>query len=225
MMFLLRRRAEALTERMDEAGCDPAKLARTYAQFEAVNALVSSWGGVYRSRIRPELQAGARTVLDIGCGGGDVLRRLAAMARKDGFSVDFLGVDPDFRAIDFARTQKNPANVRFEAVDARELTGKYDIVVSNHVAHHLTPAEIPDFCAASERLAARLALHCDLRRSGVAYALFPLIGGWFSRSFILEDGLRSIRRAYLPEELSALVPNGWQVRSSHPFRLQLAWRA
>src|SRR5699024_7840642 len=43
------------------------------------------------------------TVLDIGCGGGDVACALARWARRDGVDLRVTGIDPDPRAHDWAR--------------------------------------------------------------------------------------------------------------------------
>src|SRR5699024_9290522 len=89
-----------LTELMDDPDCDPVRLRRTLRRFRIVNRVVSGWGGVYRRHVRPALAAaeGRTRILDIGCGGGDVLRRLVRRARRDGFAVDGVGIDPDARA-------------------------------------------------------------------------------------------------------------------------------
>lgn len=224
MTRYLNTRAEALTERMDEPGCDPQKLTRTYAQFASINALLSGWTRLYHRELRPALQEGARTVLDIGCGGGDVLRHLARLARHDSLPATFLGVDPDPRAIAFAHEQENQSNVRFEQTDAYSLSTRFDLVLSNHVLHHLADEDILTLCTACERLAMVRVVHNDLCRDDRALALFPLIGGWFQGSYILEDGLRSIRRAFTATELQALTPAGWTVKTSAPFRLQLQWK-
>jgi 2-polyprenyl-3-methyl-5-hydroxy-6-metoxy-1,4-benzoquinol methylase len=212
-----------LVERMDEADCDPEKLQRTYAQFTQINRLLSEWGSLYKKHLRPALQAGASTILDIGCGGGDVIRLLAHYAHRDGFSPTFLGIDPDPRAIAFAQAQSNISNTCFAQVDLAQITEKYDILLSNHVLHHLKDAEIAPFCLACQRVATRQIVHNDICRDDLALALFPLVGGWFRGSYILEDGRRSIRRAFVPRELEAIIPAGWHVEKSSPFRLQLLW--
>ena len=225
MTLYLRERALSLTERMDDPHCDPEKLARTYAQFARINALLSGWTGIYRRELRPALQSGARTVLDIGCGGGDVLRHLAKLTQRDGLSAEFRGIDPDPRAIAFAQAQHNPANLHFEQADLYTLASGADILLSNHVLHHLTPHEIQTLCTTCERLAGKKVIHNDLRRDDRALVLFPFVGSWFHSSFIFEDGMRSIRRAFTEKELEKFVPPGWQVTPSAPFRLQLQWRA
>ena len=225
MTLFLPHRETELAERMDDPDCDAEALAQTYAQFARVNSLLSGWTGIYKRALRPALRSGARTVLDVGCGGGDVLRRLASLAERDGLEAAFLGIDPDARAIDFARSQPAVPNVTFECADVYSFSRRCDLLLSNHVLHHLADAEIPAFCRASERLASVGAVHADIRRSGLALGLFPFVGGWFRGSFILEDGLRSVRRAFTVEELSELSPPGWKVRSPSPFRLELTWNA
>ncbi|MBC8142419.1 MAG: methyltransferase domain-containing protein [Armatimonadetes bacterium] len=216
---------------MDEAGCDPALLANTYRDFDRVNALVSGWRGIYTRYLRPVLrEAGAEaTVLDIGCGAGDVCRRLAAWAKADGFSPCFVGADPDERAIEYAKGQANPPGTRFYCGTAEQLADKgetFTIVLSNHVLHHLTDSEVTWLCETSTRFAPRLVLHADIHRHPVAYATFPVIGGLFPGTYILPDGLLSIRRSFTPDELRRIAPrndNRWRVETAFPFRLRLVW--
>jgi 2-polyprenyl-3-methyl-5-hydroxy-6-metoxy-1,4-benzoquinol methylase len=148
---------------------------------------------------------------------------LAGWAARDGFAVQFTGIDPDERAIAFAHRQTNAENITFYPLHTDDLTERFDVVLSNHVLHHLTAAEIPSFCACCERLAIRRVVHNDIHRHDLAYALFPLTGLLFHRSFIVEDGLRSIRRSFTAEELRAMIPPGWQVTTAFPFRLRLEW--
>lgn len=226
------RRAETATEEMDRQDCDPVLLWRTYQQFPLVNAVVSGWRGVYRELIRPVLAtAGASTILDIGCGGGDITRALARRAGADGFDVKVTGIDPDPRAYRFATRHsagRDDARVSFEAANSSDLVAagrRFDVVVSNHVLHHLSPHELELLLADTEQLTRGVALHADLRRSRAASLLFgaatlPLAG----TSFIRRDGLTSIRRSYLPEELQSVVPGRWQVQPRRPFRNLLIHR-
>lgn len=218
------RRASYLTEAMDAPDCNPARLTRTYRQFSLLNRVLSGWGLLYRRIIRPELAAGARTILDIGCGGGDVLRLLAYWASHDGFAIDCQGIDPDARAIAFATAQNNPLCLRFQQAHSAELKASFDLVISNHVLHHLSNSEVTEFCKESQRLARRLCLHNDIYRSALAYTLFPLTGLILQHSFIVPDGLISIRRSFTDPELQAVLPDNWQVTTHGAFRLQALWK-
>lgn len=216
-------------EIMDAPDCDPVRLANTYRHFGTINAAISGWRGLYRSHLRPALaDAGAEaTLLDIGCGGGDVLRQIAGWAARDGLRVRCTGIDPDVRAIDYAESIAGPPNLRYCNTTATELADageRYDVVLSNHVLHHLSDHAVTWLCRDSMRLARRLALHADIHRHPIAYTTFPLVAAWFRDSFILEDGLLSIRRAFTPDELRRVAPADWQVGMAFPFRVLLSWK-
>lgn len=222
-MNLAVRDADVL-ELMDDPDCDPRRLAATLRRFDTVNRLWSGWGGVYRSHLRPYLVALGRParVLDLGSGGGDLLVRLAGLARADGLDVEWVGADPDPRALTVAEERTTPG-VTFRCADAAALRaegGRFDVVVSNHVMHHLTAEELRDFASDTLALSEGMVLHSDIRRSRLAYGLYavgvtPLAPGTFLRT----DGLRSIRRSYHAEELASLLGPPWRVEAASPFRV------
>lgn len=221
----LKNRAVGLRERMDDPDCDPDRLRRTFERFYLVNGLVSGWNGTYRSKIRPAISGatGAVRILDIGCGSGDVLRRIVRLARRDGFDVTGLGIDPDPFAIAVADGAKRVPGVTFRRARSDELLAageSFDVVLSNHLLHHLGETELASVIADSRELAARVCVHSDIERSWFAYAGFALIGVPFARgSFIRVDGLRSIRRSYRRDELAAVLPPGWSAVRRRPSRL------
>ncbi|MDO9397717.1 MAG: class I SAM-dependent methyltransferase [Herbiconiux sp.] len=226
----LRKRAVDLPERMDDPDCDPVLLARTYEQFTAVNRLLSGWRGTYRRRIRPLLSADTpSTLLDIGCGGGDIARAIAGWAAADGLQLAVTGIDPDVRAIAAAGRAPNPHGVTFLRADSSELVDRalrFDIVISNHVLHHLGAEQFTDLLIDCELLCRGLSIHSDLRRSRFAYLEFWLATlVLFRGSFVREDGLISIRRSYTTAELRVAARRDWVVESQAPFRNLLSYAA
>ncbi|WP_194396911.1 methyltransferase domain-containing protein [Microbacterium atlanticum] len=221
-------RDERLAELMDDPACDPERLRATLRRFETVNRLVSGWGTVYRSLLRPHLTALERParVLDIGSGGGDLVARLAAAARRDGLDVSWVGIDPDERAHEVAEAREPIPGATFRCADAATLVAEgdtFDAVVSNHVLHHLGPG-LPAFAAESRALSRGVVLHSDIARSRIAYGLYAVgITPFQAGTFLRTDGLRSIRRSYTPGELATLLdetePGAWTVRMPVPFRL------
>ena len=224
----MRRRAADAVELMDAPDCDPVKLDRTYGQFALVNRLFSGWRLLYVQELRPLLSASTvTTVLDIGSGGGDLARLLARWSQRDNLKLEVTGIDPDSRAHHFASGRPHTSNVRFLQARSGELVREgrvFDVVISNHVIHHLQPPEVAQFIADSQALARRMCLHNDLRRSMAAYGLFSLAALLFRRSFIRSDGLVSIQRSYTPAELTAAAPPGWRVRTHRPFHQVLVHR-
>lgn len=225
-------RDESSIEEMDRPDCDPLLLRRTYAQFPLVNALVSGWGPLYRDFIGPALPTDRPArILDIGCGGGDITAGLARRARRDGFDIQVTGIDPDERAHRYASTsragRRTPGVVFRKASSAALVAGgeSFDVVVSNHLLHHLGEAELDGLLADTEALTRGVAIHSDILRSRAALLAFGAATLPLARSsFIRRDGLTSIRRSYVPEELKALVPPRWKVVRRRPYRNLLVFR-
>lgn len=213
----LSRRDTTVRELMDDPDCDPVRLRRTLERFSLVNRLVSGWDVAYRRHVRPALPSSpARVrVLDIGCGGGDVLRRVARLVRSDGHRVEATGIDPDPRSIAVARAAGEGDGLRYRLAHSADLVSedaRFDVVISNHLLHHLDDAQRDAIFADSTRLARRVVVHSDIERGGLAYAAYavgitPLAPGTFLRT----DGLRSIQRSYTRDELARVVPSDWSV--------------
>lgn len=235
-------------EQMDRPDCDLDALHRTYRGFGVVNPVVAGWQLTYRALIRPLLVAHAGssgrgithgnrhgstrpvTVLDIGSGGGDVARALLRRATADGFTVHVTALEPDARAHAWvAGRQRVPGleNRRGTSGDLVREGRRFDVVLSNHLLHHLDPGGLEAVLADSEALAMRRAIHSDIRRSPVAYALFSAGAGLgtplYPGSFIRADGLASIRRSYTPDELATVLRPGWRVRAQAPWRNLAVW--
>lgn len=228
-------RASDARELMDDSLADTRKLERTYAQFALVNTAVSRWRRVYVSDIRPRARETSIRILDVGAGGADLSRAVARWLRRDGLSARVIALDTDERAMAWAAAHAGGEAVEYRSALLSDLVSageSYDVVLSNHVLHHLAAAELPTFLSDSQSLARTggLVAHHDIERSALAYRLFAM-GTWpflttlLADSFIRDDGLTSIRRSYTAAELADRVPGEWTVNRRLPARLELRWQA
>ena len=218
LTLLLNKRDDSLVERMSDLECDLQQLNNTYRNFLLINRLIAGWRRVYERNILP---LRPRTLLDIGCGGGDVALTLATWSKQDGLDLDITAIDPDPRALAFAKSRPQLENVTFQRAFSSDLVkdGKqFDIVVSNHLLHHLTKPELENLCKDSETLATHKVIHNDICRSDLAYLGFSLTAPFFRNSFITYDGLISIRRSFTRHELRQVIPKKWRVEALFPYR-------
>ena len=161
--------------------------------------------------------------------GGDIPRKLAAWARRDGINLSITAVDPDERATSYAQSRPHPANVTFRCAsttDLLQIGETFDLAISNHLLHHLSPEEVKKICCETAQLSQGLVIHKDIERADLGYVGFAaLTAPFFRNSFITQDGLTSIRRSYTREELHHVAQDiemqGWRVERSVPFHLLL----
>jgi len=217
-------RAEHLRESMTDPSCSREKLFRTYREFALTNRFLAGWRRCYVSLIRPHLRTGEEsTLLDIGFGGGDIPRTLAAWARHDGFQLEITGIEQDARALEYVSTLPKRDGVTFREASLDDVLREkrmFDFVTSNHVLHELTNREVGVFRDQVEALTRRWSIMSDIARSFPGYLLFaatvPLV---MRHSFTAPDGLISIRRSFTRDELQSALGPRWRVRSAAWFRL------
>lgn len=167
------------------------------------------------------------SLLDIGFGGGDLPLKLAHWAKRDGITLNITAIDTDQRAFDFVQSQYGDEPVTWKCISSTELVSQnqhFDFVISNHLLHHLSNEQIIAFLEESKQLATRKILFGDIERSDLGFILFNIFARMiFRNSFIVEDGLISIKRSFTFTELQDLLPAGWTVKRMFPFRLILTY--
>jgi len=192
-------------ELMDLPDSDPRRLERTLAQIAWINRFLSGARRLLERTILEDIRRrpGPCTLLDVGCGGADLALWLAR--REPSLSVTCLDHDP--RAAAYARRRCSAADrieVRLGSASELDRLGSFDYVFANHFLHHQEDEHLAPTVTAMLAHARRLLVITDLLRSRASYFWFSLFAGVFlHRSFAFYDGRLSIRRGFLPEELSA----------------------
>lgn len=144
-------------------------------------------------------------IVDVGCGGGDMLRRIEGWAARKRIAVRLTGIDLNPDAVRAAR-EFTPAISRIqwiagEAFSFDAVADPVDVVISSLFAHHLTDEEIVRFLEWMERVSRRGWFINDLCRSRTSYRacqLLLLMARW--HRFLRHDGPVSFRRALVPAE-------------------------
>ncbi|RVT72742.1 methyltransferase domain-containing protein [Flavobacterium sufflavum] len=146
------------------------------------------------------------TIVDVGCGNGDMLRTLADYGFKNNFKLKLIGIDANSFTINHAvNLSKKYSNIsyRCENIFNEAFTElKYDIILSTLVLHHFKEDEIIEILTVFYTNARLGIVINDLQRSLIAYRLFQLICFVFQLSEMTKkDGLISILRGFKKEDL------------------------
>ena len=144
-------------------------------------------------------------IVDVGCGGGDMLRRIENWAARKRMAVNLTGVDLNPHAIraarEFTRAESRIEWITGEAHSLNPDSGPIDVVISALFTHHLIDEEIVRFIGWMERAARRGWFINDLYRSQTPYTWFKVLAAamrW--HRFVRHDGPVSFQRAFLPDE-------------------------
>ena len=214
-------------EQMDDPALDPA-------DFELVLrdlALVNRWTLAARPTLafleRSLTGRSSFRLLDVGYGQGDMLRAIRRWAEARGLAAELVGVDVDPRSAGAALAATPEAMaIEFLTGDYRDVPGRFDLVVSSLVAHHMSERELRSFVRFMERSARLGWLVNDLHRRRLPLVAFPLLARALGvHRIVREDGTLSIARSFRREDWrrilrhSGLREGQARLKRYFPFRL------
>lgn len=220
------------TELMDTESVGVEDYGACLKDLATVNALTLTHGPILKwlDHATRGLGPGQRvTVLDVGYGYGDLLRRIHAWSLRRGRALDLIGVDLNPMSEPIARAATPPdvpieyrtGNV-FDFAPERPI----DFVISSQTTHHMSDQELAVFVRWMERVAARGWFIADLHRHAIPFYGFSLLSRlarW--HRFVQHDGPVSIARSFRREDwerillTAGLEPGEAEIRWHFPFRL------
>jgi 2-polyprenyl-3-methyl-5-hydroxy-6-metoxy-1,4-benzoquinol methylase len=146
------------------------------------------------------------TIVDIGCGNGDMLRVLSNYGKENNYSFNLIGIDANAFTVNHAKKlSESYSNITFKCDDIFEYDFsqlKCDILLCTLTLHHFKNEEIESLLTTFYANSKLGIVINDLHRSWLAYRLFQIICFLFQlNSMSREDGLTSILRGFKKEEL------------------------
>jgi ubiquinone/menaquinone biosynthesis C-methylase UbiE len=191
-------------EILDSAHCPPSERETSLRDLCRINRW---FGGVATTRsmmARVAASTGQKhfSLLDVAAGYGEVPRAAAAQLARKGIILDITDVDR-LRS----NLRRGHGAVVADALALPFRPESFDLVSCSLFAHHLDPSELTRFVDEALRVARTAVLINDLIRHplhlALVYAGFPLMRSYVSRV----DGVASVRRAYVPEEIRDVLSN------------------
>jgi 2-polyprenyl-3-methyl-5-hydroxy-6-metoxy-1,4-benzoquinol methylase len=146
------------------------------------------------------------TIVDVGCGNGDMLRSLADYGLKNNLDFQLIGIDANKFTVNHAQQlSRNYPNISYQCEDIFDENFaklKYDIVLCTLTLHHFKDNEIIQLLNVFNANSNIGIVINDLQRSAIAYRLFQALCFVFRlNDMSREDGLISILRGFKKVEL------------------------
>ena len=148
------------------------------------------------------------TIVDVGCGNGDMLRTIADYGKKNNLNFNLIGIDANAFTIQHAKQlSSNYENISYQCLDIFDKVFsemKYDIVLCTLTLHHFKNNQIDYLLQLFSKQASLGIVINDLHRNVIAYRLFQLLCFVFQlNKMSREDGLISILRGFKKKELES----------------------
>ena len=225
-------------ELMDDLDCAGEVVDQTLRELEVINRLLGgnhvTTDGLKKLIAKLDQKPSRLKIVDLGCGGGDMLMRIARWGRKHQISLDLVGIDanPNIVAyakrhtVDYPEISYQACNVFGPEFDKMD----YDVMVSTLFTHHFTDEELKTlFKRCANKANVGIVIN-DIHRHWFAYYAIKWLTALFSRSdMVKNDAAVSVLRSFRSKELKKLIAdvnyNGFSLQWKWAFRWQLiTWK-
>jgi len=224
---MLRTRSTA-PEIMDDAGQTEAAFRTALRNLAWLTRVTFGYAPTLRYLDRVVAQTGARSlsILDVGAGGGDMLRRIAAWGERRGITLALTGCDLSPWAESHARAEGTPAEWITGDVFAVLAERRFDVILCSLFTHHLPEPVLVRFLRLVEDRAERGWFISDLHRHWVSWAgLWLLVRVTLMDPMVRHDSTVSVARGFTAADWdAALAAAGLTAerRWHFPFRWSVA---
>lgn len=231
------RRRNRQPEWMDQPDLDAGMHAHALRSLSRINQISRTSLMVWRPILQLARELRSRQplrVLDLACGGGDVVIGLSRQARRARVPLTVDGCDISPVALAYANERARRAGIEdasFFEQDALSgsLPDSYDVVTCSLFLHHLDEPQAENVLRSMSSAAREMVVVSDLRRNRLAYLLAWLGCRLLTRSPIVhKDGPLSVAAAFTLEEARSLATRAGLTSATiapcFPQRFLLVWR-
>ncbi|HOX81986.1 MAG TPA: methyltransferase domain-containing protein [Chryseolinea sp.] len=225
------KRSEGI-EIMDDLQCSGEVVDQTLRELEVIN----TWLGGNQVTInglakllKDSDPSKEITILDVGCGGGDILRLIDAWAKRKNKKVKLVGIDANPNIIAFAKNNLNDLpHVQFESIDIfssefQSIT--CDVVIGTLFFHHFSQHQLSLFFSGLKKQVRIGIVINDIHRHALAYYSIKILTSLFSKSAMVKfDAPLSVLRAFTKSELIEILTKAKMRNFSIHWKWAFRWQ-
>jgi 2-polyprenyl-3-methyl-5-hydroxy-6-metoxy-1,4-benzoquinol methylase len=222
-------------EVMDDLDSSGSIIDQTLKELETINTLL---GGNYVTLNGLDLLLNTSnkkesiTIVDLGCGGGDILRLIAKWGEQKNISLQLTGIDANPNIVDFAFAHTSEKDIQYKALNIFSEEFKqqrFDVVVSTLFFHHFTSDQLADFFKQLKTQVRIGIVINDLHRHWFAYYSIKWLTQLFSKSpMVVNDAPLSVARAFRKKDWIEIFEKAgitnYKLRWMWAFRWQIIMR-
>lgn len=199
-------------ELMDDFDLRGAALEKTLKDLDQINSWLGgnkiTLDGIHKIMAKSPSKPHFR-IIDLGCGNGTLLQKVADLGRKNKWDLELIGIDANPFAIEIAEANStNFPEISFQTINVFSevfSTLKADIFLCTLTLHHFAQPDLENLLLQIVKNTSLGVVVNDLQRSKWAYHLFQAFCAVFIPNEIAkQDGLTSILRAFKKDDLKKL---------------------
>jgi 2-polyprenyl-3-methyl-5-hydroxy-6-metoxy-1,4-benzoquinol methylase len=218
-------------EIMDDLLCNGEVVHQTLRELETINTLLGG-NSVTINGIKKLLTKKINrtiSIIDLGCGGGDILKLISNWGKKNNYQFQLTGIDANPHIVAFAKNQSKeyptidfiPANIFSDSFS----NFSFDIAVATLFTHHFTDVELVHLLKTLKQQAKIGIVINDLNRHWLAYYSIKILTQLFSKSSMVKyDAPLSVLRAFKKHELTSILSKAGITNYSLNWKWAFRWQ-
>ncbi len=197
-------------------------------ELDTINNLLGGYNITF-SALEEIIEPGkAYTLVDIGCGGGDTLKRINTWALKKNCALKLIGIDIKEVCIQYSKQNNAGKGIDFICDDYRnsfQHIKHIDILHACLFTHHLTEEQLIELLKFAITNKSVLVIN-DLERNPIAYYSIKWLTSLFSKSYLVKNDaplsvLRGFKKAEWLHVLKKAGAAHYSVKNKWAFRHQV----
>lgn len=235
-MSSLYARRSMQAELMDDFAVDGLIIEQTLRELEIINKWL---GGNYVTINAIDKLIGTNRdktwrIIDLGCGGGEMLKLIALWARKHSIRVELIGIDANQHVVNYAKNNTSKfSEISFitgNVLSEELMSMQADIITATLFTHHFSDDELIRILQQARKCTSTGIAINDLHRHWFAYRSINLLTALFSKSpLVKNDAGLSVLRAFKKRELTDILQaagiNKYSIKWQWAFRWQVIARS
>ncbi|MEZ5042759.1 MAG: methyltransferase domain-containing protein [Saprospiraceae bacterium] len=213
-------------EQLDDFKLDGPILYQSLRELQRINHLfgnVRTLSQAVMAQLGP-FRGKEVTIIDLGCGSGDVLAAIAKKARKQQQAVQLIGMDANPNSLAFAKkcwaAYPELSFLQTDIMSPLFQLPPCDLLLSSHFIYHFEDEALQQFLQKQLRAVRYAAIFSELDRHFLALHLFKFVSLLLRFSpMTRRDGQTAIKRAFKQAELKKII----QTLALSKMDLQYKW--